>query len=112
MNPRDRVRLRHMLDSLGLAIKFVEGRTRSDLDSDDMLRMALVQAISVVGEAAGKITPEGRAELTELPWASVVGMRNRLVHAYFDIDRDILWTTVTEAAPPLVKRLLTLLGDE
>ncbi len=51
------------------------------------------------------MTAETRAELTELPWSSIVGMRNQLVHAYFDINRDILWTTVTEAAPPLVERI-------
>ena len=95
-----------------LALKFVQGRSRSDLDSDDMLRMALVQAVSVAGEAASKVTPETRIELAYLPWASIIGMRNRLVHAYFDINTDILWTTVTDAVPPVVERLMTLLDQE
>jgi len=45
-------------------------------------------------------------------WDSMIGMRNRLVHAYFDINHDILWTTVTEAAPPLVERIRKVLADE
>jgi uncharacterized protein with HEPN domain len=105
MNPHDRVRLRHIVDALDAAMKFARGRARSDLDTDDMLLFALVRAIEIVGEAASKISPETRAEMPDVPWPSIVGMRHRLVHAYFDVNRDILWTTVTEAAPPLAQQL-------
>jgi uncharacterized protein with HEPN domain len=47
--------------------------------------------------------------MPDLPWSSIIGMRNRLVHAYFDIDHDILWTTVTRVVPPLAERLKILL---
>ena len=72
---------------------------------------ALVRAVEIAGEAASRVTAETRAELPDLPWASIVAMRNRLVHAYFDINRDILWTTVTETAPPLAERLKNLLAE-
>ena len=110
MNPRDRVRLQHVIDALNSAIRFAQGRQRGDLDSDEMLLFALVRAVEIAGEAATQVTAETRAQLPELPWASMVGMRNRLVHAYFDINRDILWTTVTEAAPPLAARLKDVLA--
>ena len=113
MNPRDRVRLQHLADALNSAIRFAQGRQRGDLDTDEMLLFALVRAIEIVGEAANQVTAETRAQLPDLPWASIIGMRNRLVHAYFDINRDILWTTVTEAAPLLVESLKNVLaGDE
>ena len=110
MNPRDRVRLQHLADALNSAIRFARGRERGDLDTDEMLLFALVRAIEFAGEAANQITAETRAQLPDLPWASI--MRNRLVHAYFDINRDILWTTVTEAAPPLAERLKNVLAEE
>jgi uncharacterized protein with HEPN domain len=112
MKRHDRVRLRHMADAMDAAMRFVEGRNRSDLESDEMLLFALVRAIEIVGEAASKMSDEARAEMPELPWASIVGMRHRLVHAYFEINRDILWTTVTEAVPPLAEHLKALLKDE
>ena len=90
MNPRDRVRLQHLADALNSAIRFVQGRERGDLDRDEMLLFALVRAVEIAGEAASQITDETRAQLPDLPWNSMVGMRNRLVHAYFDINRDIL----------------------
>jgi uncharacterized protein with HEPN domain len=104
MNPHDRVRLRHALDAMNAAMEFAAGRKRSDLDSDRMLLFALVRAIEIVGEAVGKVTPETRAEMPDVPWSAITGMRNRLIHAYFDINRDILWTTVTEAVPPVATR--------
>jgi uncharacterized protein with HEPN domain len=104
--------MRHLIDALNSAIRFARGRERKDLDSDEMLLFALVRAVEVAGEAASRVSPETRAELTELPWDSMIGMRNRLVHAYFDINHDILWTTVTEAAPPLVERIRKVLIDE
>ena len=112
MNPRDRVRLQHLADALNSAIRFVQGRGRGDLDTDEMLLFALVRAVEIAGEAASQVTAETRAQLPELPWNSMVGMRNRLVHAYFDINRDILWVTVTEAAAPLVERLKNILAGE
>jgi len=114
MNPRDQVRLQHLADALKSAIRFAQGRQRGDLDTDEMLLFALVRAIEIAGEAASQVTVETRAQLPDLPWASIIGMRNRLVHAYFDIDRDILWTTVAEAAPPLAERLKNVLagGEE
>ena len=114
MDPRDQVRLQHLADALKSAIRFAQGRQRGDLDTDEMLLFALVRAIEIAGEAASQVTVETRAQLPDLPWASIIGMRNRLVHAYFDIDRDILWTTVAEAAPPLAERLKNVLagGEE
>ena len=111
MNPRDRVRLQHLADALNSAIRFARGRERGDLDTDEMLLFALVRAVEIAGEAASQVTAETRALLPDLPWGSIVGMRNRLVHAYFDINRDILWTTVTEAAPPLAERLKNVLAE-
>ena len=112
MNPHDRVRLRHLLDALNSAMRFVAGRSRSDLDNNEMLLFALVRAMEIAGEAASKTAQETRDAIAELPWASIIGMRNRLVHAYFDINRDILWTTVTEAVPPLVDTLERLLSQD
>lgn len=100
MSPADRIRLRHLVDAADAAADFVRGRTRADLDSDRMLLFALVRAVEVLGEAAAKVSEEGRARL-DLPWGAIVGMRNRLVHAYFDIDRDVLWATVQDSLPKL-----------
>lgn len=57
---------------------------------DQMLLCAIVRAIEVIGEAASKVTAETQAASSDIPWLSIVGMRNRLVHGYFDIDLDVV----------------------
>ena len=112
MKPDDRVRLRHVVDALSSAIRFTKGRRREELDSDEMLAFALVHALQIVGEAAGKVSAETRGRLPEIPWANLIGMRHRLVHAYFDVNLDILWTTAVEAAPALLAQIAPLLESD
>ena len=105
----DVVRMQHMLDAGEQALRFCAGRRRVDLDGDVMLRFALVHAITVVGEAAAKISTQTREALPDIAWGSIVGMRNRLVHAYFDIDSDVLWESVNAGLPPLAAQLRAVL---
>jgi len=98
----DSIRLRHMLDAAREVVSFALGKDRPSLNADRQLTLALVKAVEIIGEAAGKVTEECRQEFPQIPWASIIGMRNRLIHAYFDIDLDILWKTIIEDIPPLI----------
>lgn len=109
MHAEDRVRILHMIDAADSAVQFVAGRERSELESDRMLLFALVRAIEIIGEAAAKVSNETRDAYVEIPWRAITAMRNRLVHAYFDIDADILWVAATEEVPALLTQLRTLL---
>ena len=112
MNARDRVPLRHMRDAARDARTLAHNRTRADLDTDLALPRALVWCITVIGEAASQLSPEGRAALPELPWASIVGMRNRLVHGYYEIQLDRVWDVVIDDLPPLIAALEAVLAQE
>ena len=101
-----------MLEAAENAQRFISGKNRADLDTDPMLLFALVRAIEIIGEAAAKVSAERRAASASVPWIAIVAMRNRLIHAYFDIDRDIVWRTVTEEIPSLRSQLLQLLSNE
>jgi uncharacterized protein with HEPN domain len=109
MPKSDRVRLQHMLDAAREALSFVRGKTRGHLDQDRLLVLALVKAIEIIGEAAYQVSSETRSQIPEVPWEDIIGMRHRLVHAYFDIDLDILWSTVQNDLPPLIAVLESVL---
>lgn len=109
MPEEDRVRVRHMIDAARAVHRFLHGRTRQDLSSDQLLLFAVLHAVQVLGEAASKVTPATRSAHGSIPWAAIVGMRNRLVHAYFDIDVDIVWVAATEEIPALLPRLEALI---
>ena len=106
-----KMRLRHMLDRAREAVEMARGRTREDLDSDRQLNLSLVRLLEVVGEAAGRIPQAERGLLPGVPWADIVGLRNRLVHGYDVVNFDILWTIVQDDLPPLVAELERVLGQ-
>ena len=112
MSPDDRWRVSHMIEAAGQALVFVRGRKQADLESDLMLRLALIKALEIVGEAAAQVSEAGRSEFPQVHWPQIVGMRNRLVHAYFDINQNILWDTVQLALPVLVEQLKTVIESE
>ena len=106
----DAVRLQHIQDAIRLVESFLSNRSRTDLDGDKQLQFALARAIEIVGEAASKLSHEFRDSNPEIPWPAMVGMRNRLAHAYFDLDNDVLWRTAAVSLPELAHKLASLSG--
>lgn len=82
INSSDRIRLRHMLDAAGEAVSFVANRTMDDLSCDRMFLLAAVKEIEIIGEAASRISEETKSRIPAVPWPKVIGIRNRLIHAY------------------------------
>lgn len=107
MREDDTVRLRHILDAAREALSFARGRSRADLDIDRQLVLSLVKEVEIIGEAAYQLSDETRASVPDMPWEDIIGMRHRLVHAYFDINLDIVWRTVEEDLPAVVTILET-----
>lgn len=67
-----------------------------------MFRRALINAIQEIGEAAARITDEGRARAPELPWGKIVAMRHVMVHVYWGVDLDQLWKVAARDVPVLI----------
>ncbi|QWR77179.1 HepT-like ribonuclease domain-containing protein [Candidatus Magnetomonas plexicatena] len=98
----DKIRMQHLIDAAKEVISFAQGKTRSSLDTNRMLTLSLVKDIEIIGEAATAISNECRQKYPHIPWKSIINMRNRLIHAYFDINLDIVWQTVAVDVPSLV----------
>lgn len=103
--PNDRERLQHMLDAAKDAAAFIRNRSRADLDTDAMLRRALINTVQEIGEAAARVTDEGRQRVPSLPWGQMVAARHILVHVYWGIDPDQLWNMAAEDVPVLISAL-------
>jgi uncharacterized protein with HEPN domain len=101
-----------MLDAAQEARAFAHNRRRDELAQDRQLTLALVKTIEIIGEAASQITFEVRQQHPEIPWPSIIAMRNRLVHAYFDIDLDRVWDTLTDDLPPLTALVEKILEED
>ena len=80
-----------------------------EFDGDRMLVLSLVKDVEIIGEAAYRTSEAARRDLPLIPWADVIAMRHRLVHAYFDINLDVLWQTLVEDLPELISLIETVL---
>ncbi|MBN1287479.1 MAG: DUF86 domain-containing protein [Anaerolineae bacterium] len=112
MDERDKTRLRDMLDAALKARSFIQNKTRDMLDEDEMLTLALVRAIEIVGEAANQVTKETQNNYPQIPWKVIIGMRNKLIHDYVNIDHNVLWDTVTHDLPALITELEKVIPSE
>lgn len=108
----DQTLLRHMHDAVCEALEFTEGRSQQDLENDRMLGHALVRLFEIVGEAASGVSESFREKYPSLPWKQMIGMRNRLIHGYFDVDLDIVWQTVQQDLPQLREQLEAILKQQ
>jgi uncharacterized protein with HEPN domain len=108
----DQIRIRHMVDAAHKIIAFTHDETRASLDNDEKLALALIRLIEIIGEAASRLTDEFKDQHSSIPWAAIIGMRNRLIHAYFNVDLDRVWDTVQISVPTLLAQIEPLLDPD
>ena len=104
-----------MLEASRKAVQFAAGRSRSDLEEDEVLAFALTRVVEIVCEASRETSEEVQQLAPKIEWRKMSGTRNRVVHAYFDVDLDVLWAIVTIDLPPMIEeleRLQTLLPPD
>ena len=85
-----------MLDAAQAATVHLLGKSRNELDSNRLLLNGIVRELEILGEAASQITPTTRAKFPNLPWKEMIGLRNRLIHAYFDVNHQTIWLVIKE----------------
>lgn len=100
--------LNDMIHCAELALSFVEGVDESRFTPDRMEYEATLRQIELMGEAAGHIPVEVQAVAIEIPWREMIGLRNRLAHAYFAVETEVLWNLVQVDLPPTLAALQRL----
>ena len=102
---KEMARLWDMLDAARTAVEFTKGVGFEDFLKDRKTRNAVERNLEIIGEAAGCVSQETRESLSDIPWRSVIGLRNVLAHEYGEIRYEILWTVVRDKLTPLIARL-------
>ncbi len=107
-------RLRDMLEAI-VAIERYLHRGRAAFEQDELLQGWFVRNLQIIGEAARALPEEVRALAPEIEWPRIIGMRNVLVHGYFDLDLEVVWEAANSDAPalkPYIERLLRRLEEQ
>ena len=103
-------RLRDMLEAIAAIERYLH-RGRAAFEQDELLQGWFVRNLQILGEAARALPEDVRALAPQIEWPKIIGMRNVLVHGYFDIDLDIVWEAGSRDAPALKPHLERLLAD-
>ncbi len=90
----DITRIKHMLDASKECVTFLADASREELDTNRMLNLSIVRLLEIIGEAETGISNETKEKYPDIPWRKMAGIRNRLIHGYFDINMEIIWKTV------------------
>jgi uncharacterized protein with HEPN domain len=102
---RDAATLLDILDSARLILRYVDDRTCGDLLEDVGLQDQVARRFEIIGEAAGRLSAETTEDLPDIPWRSLVGLRNILIHDYGEVDYAKLWDIIQNDLPHLVAEI-------
>lgn len=109
---RDKIRLEHILQAIERINRYTKGKTFDDFIADDMMYYAVVKNIEILGEASNMLTEEFRQAHPNTPWKQVNGMRNYIVHEYFQVDNTVVWDVIKYDLPVLEKQIIEYIRKE
>ena len=105
--------LQHIIEAIDRATAYVAGMDAATFEQDTRTQDAVIRALEIVGEAANKARvadPTLQGSAPEVPWDVMYGMRNRIVHDYFEVDLDVVWQTIQLDLPVLRPQIVKLLA--
>lgn len=111
MRPDD-LYLSDIIDATDAIKRFLTGIRRPQFLQNELVQSAVLQKLIVIGEAASRLSPEIRTEYPNIEWAGIVAFRNIAVHAYFNVDWEIVWTTARKDVPPLRQQIVQILKSQ
>ena len=109
MKRDDTVYLLHILDAIGLIEEYTRGMSENEFFSNSMAHDAVIRQLEIIGEAARNVSDEFQAKHHALPWMKMIGIRNKIIHEYFNVNYAIVWDTIKDDLPSLKKSIKKLI---
>lgn len=108
----DNITLRQILDHAREAMKLTQERSRTDFDTDRVWYLAMIQLLQILGEAVSRLSQSYRNTYPKIPWNEIISLRNRLIHGYNEIDKDIVWKIINTDLPALVESIEKIIESD
>ena len=108
---KDKMRLEHILQAIDRIQTHAGSLTKEEIESDVLRYYGIVKNIEIIGEAARMLTDEFKSAHSDVPWLSIANMRNFLVHEYFQVDNDTVWSVIHGDIVELRKHIVRYLSE-
>lgn len=112
MKKNEGVYLHHILDAITAIENYLTGIPKDKFKSTPLLQDGVLRQLEIIGEAASKLSEEFRASHTTIPWSEIIGLRNRVIHAYFNVSLDIIWEITQNDLKSLLKDIAIIISPE
>jgi len=100
--------LGHILIEANFILESCQGLNKEQLVNDPTLKRAVVRSLEIIGEATKNLSDEFKQQHSEIPWRQMAGMRDKLIHAYFGVDYDVVWDVITQEIPQLHRDIMMI----
>ena len=107
----DETRLRHILEAINFIEGFSTGKSRADLDTDFMYLFSIERQLEIIGEAANNLSAVLKSDYSEVPWLQIISFRNFIVHEYFGLDLELVWTVIKKHIPEFKIQIQSILKN-
>lgn len=101
----DKVRLQHILEAVNDINDYVKGVTFEEFSENSMMLNASVRQLEIIGEASNRLSEHIHSANTNIPWRTIIGFRNVIVHEYFGLDDKIVWAVIQNEIPSLIEKV-------
>jgi len=108
MKKDPKILLKHILESIEWIERDVQGLSRENFYSEVIIQDAVLRRLEIIGEAVRNLDEMTKESNPNVPWIEIAGMRNKLIHEYFDVDLDLVWEVVAGELPEFKKHILEL----
>ncbi|HAX68550.1 MAG TPA: DUF86 domain-containing protein [Anaerolineales bacterium] len=108
----EKLYLTDIVEAAQAIARFIMGENYYEFEQNEMMNSAVLQKLTVIGEAASRLPKEFTSRFPEIPWVDIIGFRNIAVHEYFAIRWDIAWVAASEEVPVLKDQIEKILRDE
>lgn len=111
MKKEPEVFLGHIIDSIALIEQYSEDMLEPEFKKNRPLQDAIIRRLEIIGEAVKNLPASFRTKHPEIPWKQIAGMRDILIHEYFDVDLDLTWRVVKQELPRIKRNLSSILAN-
>ncbi len=102
--------LEHVLEAIAKILEYTNGMDEEEFLANELVKDGVVRKIEIIGEAIKNLPPDFKEKHKQVPWKDIAGMRDRIIHSYFDVDYKIVWATVQKDIPELERLVRNLLN--